>query len=77
MSSGHAPQVAVPGVVGKGSDAARTALRNAGFSVAVTQQEVGQDSKVGIVLSQSPGAGVKARPGATVNITVGKKKPRN
>ncbi|MEA2156569.1 MAG: eukaryotic-like serine/threonine-protein kinase, partial [Solirubrobacteraceae bacterium] len=61
-------QVAVADVTGKSEDAARTALEQAGFKVAVDQKE---DAKAdpGTVLSQQPSGGQAAR-GSTVTITV-------
>jgi len=64
----------VPGVVGQTSSAGRAALRNAGFAVSVSTQEVGNPHKVGKILAQSPSGGAKAKRGATVQIVVGKKK---
>jgi beta-lactam-binding protein with PASTA domain/predicted Ser/Thr protein kinase len=61
-------QLTVPGVTGKTEDAARTTLDQAGFKVAVQQQE---DSKrdPGTVLAQVPASGQAAR-GSTITITV-------
>jgi penicillin-binding protein 1A len=74
VSSGRPAGARVPGVVGQTSSAGRAALRNAGFSVSVSTQEVGNSHKVGKILSQSPDGGAKAKRGATVQIVVGKKK---
>jgi beta-lactam-binding protein with PASTA domain len=73
VSSGRPAGARVPGVVGQTSSAGRAALRNAGFSVSVSTQEVGNPHKVGKILSQSPDGGAKAKRGATVQIVVGKK----
>ncbi len=74
VSSGRRAGVRVPGVVGLTSGAGRAALRNAGFAVSVSTQQVGNSHKVGKILSQSPAEGSEAKRGATVNIVVGKKK---
>ncbi|MEA2241284.1 MAG: eukaryotic-like serine/threonine-protein kinase [Solirubrobacteraceae bacterium] len=61
-------QLTVPSVTGKTEDDARTVLDQAGFKVAVQQQE---DSKKdpGTVLAQNPASGQAAR-GSTITITV-------
>jgi membrane peptidoglycan carboxypeptidase len=74
VSSGHPAGVAVPDVVGDTSGEGRAALRNAGFAVSVSTQEVGQEDKVGKIVSQSPAGGDRAKRGDTVHILVGKKK---
>jgi eukaryotic-like serine/threonine-protein kinase len=61
-------QVAVPSVTGKSDDAARAALEQAGFKVAVEQKEDAK-SDPGTVLAQSPASG-KAAHGSTVTLTV-------
>ncbi len=58
-------------MVGKTSGEGRAALRNAGFAVSVSTQEVGQSDKIGKILSQSPSGGAKAKRGATVHLVVG------
>jgi serine/threonine-protein kinase len=58
----------VPAVTGKSDDNARTALEQAGFRVAVQQQETTKKDP-GTVLAQDPGSGRLAR-GSTVTITV-------
>jgi serine/threonine-protein kinase len=60
--------VAVPSVVGQQQGAAETALRNAGLRPNVIQQ--GSTEPSGQVISQDPTAGVTARFGSTVAITV-------
>jgi eukaryotic-like serine/threonine-protein kinase len=69
VSSGTA-QVQVPDVVGDSAAQASSALQNAGFQVARTEQESTQTA--GTVLSQSPAGGAQAAKGATVTITVAK-----
>ncbi len=75
VSTGKAPKVAVPDVVGKTQDAATSALQAAGFQVAVVYQQVSDQQQVGIVLSQDPAAGKKLAQGSTVTITVGQLGP--
>jgi beta-lactam-binding protein with PASTA domain/predicted Ser/Thr protein kinase len=67
VSSGP-EQLPVPDVTGKSEDDARTALEQAGFRVAVQQQETSKKDP-GTVLAQDPGSGRVAR-GSTVTITV-------
>ncbi|GAA1962357.1 transglycosylase domain-containing protein [Agromyces allii] len=64
---------AVPNVVGQQADAAEAALKSAGYKVRRATQDTGDDSKVGVVLSQDPAGDGSAKAGATVTITVGKK----
>jgi membrane carboxypeptidase/penicillin-binding protein len=71
VSTGVAPKVAVPDVVGQTQDAATAALQAAGFKVTVVFQLVNDQSQVGIVLSQSPAGGTNLAQGGTVTITVG------
>ncbi|MBA3328937.1 MAG: Stk1 family PASTA domain-containing Ser/Thr kinase [Solirubrobacterales bacterium] len=62
-------QATVPSVVGRGEDEARRALEDAGFRVAVRQQE-SEDARPGIVLAQDPAAGGRLTSGSTVTLTV-------
>jgi serine/threonine-protein kinase len=64
-------EVAVPKVVGQSETQAAAALGGAGFAPRVANAPVSEQSKVGIVLKQSPSAGTTARKGATVTLTVG------
>ncbi len=57
----------VPDVVGRGKDEAETLLGNAGFQVGF-DYEYSEDVPDGNVISQSPGAGTKAKPGETVTV---------
>jgi serine/threonine-protein kinase len=70
VSKGPA-QVAVPDVVGQPSDSARAALSNAGFAVAVAEQE-NDKADPGTVLAQDPAAGTRLAKGETVTLTVAK-----
>jgi len=69
VSEGKA-EVAVPNVVGSTVEDARSQLQAKGFGVETTQEVSDQDP--GTVLSQSPGGGATAKPGATVNLVVAK-----
>jgi serine/threonine-protein kinase len=62
---------AVPGVEGLGREQAVATLEDAGFEVAVTEQEVDDPELENFVLSQDPPAGTQAKPGSTVTIVVG------
>jgi serine/threonine-protein kinase len=68
------PTATVPSVSGDTVAAARSALKAAGFTVAVTFQTVTSKSQDGVVLSQSPAAGSSAKKGSTVTIVVGRYK---
>jgi serine/threonine-protein kinase len=73
VSNGVPAIVVVPKVVGLKSDAAQTALKDAGFLVKIVFKDVTDPARYGVVLAQSPGGGAKADQGTTVTITVGKK----
>jgi len=62
-------KVAVPDVVGKSEDDARSALEADGFRVAVRKSETDAEQP-GTVLSQKPGKGTEATSGSQVTITV-------
>jgi len=64
-------EVAVPSVVGQSETQASAALGGAGFTPRVANAPVSEQSKVGVVLKQSPTAGTTARKGSTVTLTVG------
>jgi beta-lactam-binding protein with PASTA domain/predicted Ser/Thr protein kinase len=66
-------EVAVPKVVGQSETQAAAALGGAGFQPTVVTAPTSEESKVGVVLKQSPTAGTKARKGSTVTLTVGVK----
>lgn len=67
VSKGPAP-VAVPRVVGRGTDSAKKSLEKAGFKVKVKKD--GSYIGFGIVVRQDPARGDKALPGSTVTIAV-------
>jgi beta-lactam-binding protein with PASTA domain/predicted Ser/Thr protein kinase len=62
----------VPPVVGDTAAAAQGALRSAGFTVNVQRKKVKAQNEDGIVVKQSPAAGVTAKKGSAVTIVVGK-----
>jgi serine/threonine-protein kinase len=64
-------EVAVPKVVGQSETQAAAALGGAGFTPRVATAPVSEQSKVGVVLKQSPSAGTTAHKGSTVTLTVG------
>jgi beta-lactam-binding protein with PASTA domain/predicted Ser/Thr protein kinase len=64
--------VTVPNVVGQDRASAQTNLRNAGFKVNVVEQATTDPTQDGRVISQNPSGGVKAAPGSTVTVYVGK-----
>ena len=70
IASAPAP-VSVPNVQGQKAAAATTALTAAGFKVTPSSQAVTNSSQNGIVLSQSPTGGRKAKKGSTVRIVIG------
>jgi eukaryotic-like serine/threonine-protein kinase len=63
--------ITVPDVVGQTRKAAVTALKKAGFVVAVTEQSTTDPTEVGVVLSEFPPAGSRGQRGDTVTISVG------
>jgi beta-lactam-binding protein with PASTA domain len=70
IASAPAP-VSVPNVQGQKAGAATAALTAAGFKVSSSNKAVTNSSQNGIVLSQSPTGGGKAKKGSTVRIVVG------
>ncbi|HSS37754.1 MAG TPA: Stk1 family PASTA domain-containing Ser/Thr kinase, partial [Polyangia bacterium] len=66
-------EVAVPRVVGESETQAAAALGGAGFVPSVVTVATSEESKVGMVLKQSPTGGRTARKGSTVTLTVGAK----
>jgi eukaryotic-like serine/threonine-protein kinase len=74
VSSGP-QQVAVPDVVGLPQGDARTALTDQGLKVATTQR-ASASAQAGDVLSQSPAAGAKVDPGATVTLVIAQAPPQ-
>ncbi len=64
-------EVAVPRVVGKKQERAEGELIGAGFVVKSATRTVSSVAEVGLVLQQTPAGGTKAKPGATIKLTVG------
>jgi beta-lactam-binding protein with PASTA domain/predicted Ser/Thr protein kinase len=62
----------VPDVVGQDRDQAEQTLEDAGFKVKVRDEETDDPTLENKVLDQSPSGGVRAEPGSTVTIFVGK-----
>ena len=69
------PDVDVPDVVDQERDAARQALRDAGFEVRVREETVDTLDQDGTVISQDPAAGEKRPKGSRVTLVVGKFEP--
>src|SRR5215217_9138473 len=67
-------QVSVPDVVGKGEDAARGELEDAGLRAEVSEEE-SEDADPGTVLRQDPGAGKSVSKGSAVKLVVAKAPP--
>jgi beta-lactam-binding protein with PASTA domain/predicted Ser/Thr protein kinase len=63
--------ITVPDVTGEPRRAAVTALKKAGFTAAVTEQETADPAEVGVVISEFPPGGSRGQRGDTVTITVG------
>jgi serine/threonine-protein kinase len=64
-------QATIPDVTSQDQDSATQVLEQSGFSVDVQQQDTTDPAQDGIVLSQDPLGGTKAKPGTTVTIVVG------
>ena len=62
----------IPDVTGQPADQAEAALTAAGFRVDRKEEDTDDPTKVGVVLSQSPGAGENAKPGDKVTIVIGR-----
>ncbi len=76
ISTGDAPQVTVPDVVGKDRAAAVAAINTAGLTPAVTTQELpAGDDNIGKVISVDPGEGQRVDADSTVTLTVGIQEP--
>jgi eukaryotic-like serine/threonine-protein kinase len=67
--------ITVPDVVGQPRKAAVTALKRAGFTVAVTEETTEDPTEVGVVISAFPPGGSRGRRGDTVTISVGVEDP--
>ncbi|HEY3050221.1 MAG TPA: Stk1 family PASTA domain-containing Ser/Thr kinase [Gaiellaceae bacterium] len=68
-------QATIPDVTSQDEASARETLEGSGFSVDVQEQDVTDPAQDGIVLSQDPPGGKKAKPGTTVTIVVGRLVP--
>jgi beta-lactam-binding protein with PASTA domain len=66
-----APKVAVPNVVDQSQAAAQSQLSGAGLTMSATSADVTDQTKNGVVISQSPASGTKVDPGTTVSVTLG------
>ncbi len=66
------PMSTVPDVTAQDEGSAQSTLEQAGFVAQIQRQDVNDPGLDGIVLSQSPTGGSKARQGSTVTITVGR-----
>jgi beta-lactam-binding protein with PASTA domain/predicted Ser/Thr protein kinase len=63
--------ITVPDVIGQARKTAVTALKKAGFTVAVTEEDTDDPAQVGRVISEFPPGGSRGRRGDTVTISVG------
>ncbi|MDF0514511.1 transglycosylase domain-containing protein [Agromyces sp. H3Y2-19a] len=63
---------ALPDVTGMQADQAEATLAAAGYRVDRDREDTDDQSKDGIVISQSPGAGENAKPGDKVKIVIGR-----
>jgi serine/threonine-protein kinase len=63
--------ITVPDVTGQDRKTAVTALKKAGFTVAVTEQETTDSAQINRVISEFPPAGSRGQRGDTVTISVG------
>jgi beta-lactam-binding protein with PASTA domain len=61
----------VPDVTNQDEASARSTLQSASFKVSVQQQDVTDPGLAGVVLSQNPTGGSKAKQGSTVTIVIG------
>jgi beta-lactam-binding protein with PASTA domain len=69
------PEEDVPDVLDEEENAARAALRDAGFEVRVRREDVETPDEHGIVLDQNPPGGQQLREGSRVTIVVGRFDP--
>jgi eukaryotic-like serine/threonine-protein kinase len=67
--------ITVPDVVGQARKTAVTALKKAGFTVAVTEETTSDPTQVGRVISEFPPGGSRGQRGDTVTISVGVSPP--
>ncbi|HET7856389.1 MAG TPA: Stk1 family PASTA domain-containing Ser/Thr kinase [Gaiellaceae bacterium] len=66
---------AIPDVTSQDEDTARATLERSGFEVVVEDEQTTDPGSDGLVLSQDPPGGTKAKPGTTVTIVVGRLVP--
>jgi 1A family penicillin-binding protein len=71
VSSGSSSSSRVPNVLGMDETSAKDTISSAGFTYRVIYSPT-ESARVGKVISQFPGAGASASPGAQIIITVGK-----
>lgn len=72
VSSGR-EQKKMPGVVGRERREAVEAVRAAGLTPVVEEEETRNEAKIGLVTRQSPSGGTELAPGAEVTLVVGKR----
>jgi serine/threonine-protein kinase len=65
-------QTTIPDVTSQDQDSATQVLEQSGFSVDVQEEDTTDPLQDGLVLSQDPVGGTKAKPGTTVTIVVGR-----
>lgn len=65
-------KASVPSVQGQSAAGAKSTLQNAGFGVNIQYQDVGDQSKNGVVINQSPDGGSSVNQGTYVTIVVGR-----
>ncbi len=65
----------IPDVTSQDEASAAQTLEQSGFTVDIQEQETTDPNQDGIVLSQDPPGGTRAKPGATVTIIVGRLTP--
>jgi eukaryotic-like serine/threonine-protein kinase len=65
----------IPDVTSQDEASATAALEQSGFAVDVQEQDTTDENQDGIVLSQDPPGGTRAKPGTTVTIVVGRLVP--
>ncbi|MBS1885479.1 MAG: PASTA domain-containing protein, partial [Actinobacteria bacterium] len=63
----------MPGVVGQERREAVEAVRAAGLTPVVEEEETRNEEKIGLVVRQSPHGGTELAPGAEVTLVVGKR----
>ncbi|MEU5210873.1 Stk1 family PASTA domain-containing Ser/Thr kinase [Streptomyces sp. NPDC020742] len=68
----ESPKAGVPDVTGQDANAAEKQLRDLGFEVTKTEEQVSDPNQVGKVTKQSPEGNSQAKQGSTVTLTVGK-----